>query len=283
VKEANLTHRKDRNMKSADIQQATNRAIEQLTAALNQGRSETLTDYLAAMARFHRYSMRNIMLIASQKPAATRVAGFRTWHRLGRFVKKGEKGIFILAPIMRRKIESPATDETAMPASFRLVCVFDISQTGGRELPAIGGVAGDPGQYREHLVTFVGKIGIGLEYSNQIAPALGTSSGGKITLLPGRAPAEEFLTLAHELAHELMHRTERRSTTSKCVRETEAEAVAFVVSRAIGLETISAAKDYIELYKGDANLLAESLALIQRTACEILEGIGEDEETFPPS
>jgi hypothetical protein len=268
-------------MKSADIQQVTNRAVEQLIAALNEGRSETLTRYLAAMARFHRYSLRNIMLIASQKPAATRVAGFRTWHRLGRFVKRGEKGIFILAPIMRPKMESAATDETAVPATFRLVCVFDISQTSGRELPAIGGVAGDPGQYRERLATFVGKIGIALEYSNQIAPALGTSSGGKITLLPGQTPAEEFVTLAHELAHELMHRTERRSTTSKYIRETEAEAVAFVVSQAIGLATVSAAKDYIELYNGDANVLAESLALIQRTACSILEGIGEDGEAVP--
>ena len=89
-------------MKSEQIKQITNNAIEQLITALNEGRSETLTQYLAAIGRFHRYSLRNVMLIASQKPTATHVAGFHTWHKLGRFVKKGETGILILAPIALR-------------------------------------------------------------------------------------------------------------------------------------------------------------------------------------
>ena len=76
---------------------------------------------------------------------------------------------------------------------------------------------------------------------------------------PDRPPAEEFSTLAHEVAHELMHRDERRASTSKRSRETEAEAVAFVVCQGIGLETGSAAQDYIQLYEGDAKLLSESL------------------------
>ena len=84
---------------------------------------------------------------------------------------------------------------------------------------------------------FVAVKGIALEYSEGIAPARGTSTGGKITLLPGQSLAEEFATLAHELAHEMMHRDERRKNTSKRSRETEAEAVAFVVCQAIGLET----------------------------------------------
>jgi hypothetical protein len=134
-------------------------------------------------------------------------------------------------------------------------------------------VSGDPREYLERLAAFISRLAIVLEYSEDIAPALGTSSGGKITLLPGQSPAGEFVTLSHELAHELMHRTERRSATSKCVRETEAEAVAYVVSQAIGLETISAAKDYIQLYNGDANLLIESLEIIQRTANSILAAI----------
>jgi hypothetical protein len=86
-------------MNSENIKKITNQAIEQLITALNEGRSETLTQYLAAIGRFHGYSLRNVMLIASQKPTATHVAGFHAWHKLGRFVKKGEKGIFILAPI----------------------------------------------------------------------------------------------------------------------------------------------------------------------------------------
>jgi len=109
------------------------------------------------------------------------------------------------------------------------------------------------------------------------------SEGGKITLLPGQQSAEEFATLAHETAHELMHRDERRCSTSKRIRETEAEAVAFVVCSAIGLETGSAAQDYIGLYGGDAKLLSESLEYIQRTATQILNVIGAEEFSAPPA
>jgi antirestriction factor ArdC-like protein len=84
-------------MKSEQIKEITDRASEQLVAALNAGHTESLTSYLKAIGRFHRYSLYNVMLIASQKPNASYVAGFRTWNQLGRFVKKGEKGILILA------------------------------------------------------------------------------------------------------------------------------------------------------------------------------------------
>ncbi len=271
-------------MKSEQVKQVTNKAIEQLAAALNEGRSETLTHYLAAIGRFHRYSLRNVMLIASQKPTAMHVAGFHTWHKLGRFVKKGEKGMLILAPVVRRKdeiVEQNDTDESLTTVGFRAAYVFDISQTDGQELPEIGRVNGDPSEYRERLGKFITEQGIALEYSQDIAPARGTSAGGKITLLPGQSPAEEFATLAHELAHEMMHRDQRRDSTSKRSRETEAEAVAFVVCQAIGLETGSAAQDYIQLYEGDAKLLTESLEHIQQTATRILNAIGAEGTSAP--
>jgi hypothetical protein len=135
---------------SENIKKVTNQGIEQLITALNEGRSETLTQYLAAIGRFHRHSLRNVMLIASQKPTATHVAGFHAWHKLGRFVMKGEKGILILAPIVRRKNESAEqneTDESSTPVGFRAAYVFDISQTDGQELPTIGSVDGDPRGY----------------------------------------------------------------------------------------------------------------------------------------
>src|ERR1700686_2308917 len=100
-----LTER-TKKMNSENIKKVTNQAIEQLVTALNEGRSETLTQYLAAIGRFHGYSLRNVMLIASQKPTATHVAGFHAWHKLGRFVKKGEKGILILAPVIRKRAEN---------------------------------------------------------------------------------------------------------------------------------------------------------------------------------
>jgi N-terminal domain of anti-restriction factor ArdC len=267
-------------MNSENIKKVTNQAIEQLVAALNQGRSETLTQYLAAIGRFHSYSLRNVMLIASQKPTATHVAGFHAWHNLGRFVKKGEQGILILAPIVRRKdksIEQNETDESSTPVGFRAAYVFDISQTDGQELPTIGGVNGDPREYRERLAKFATEQGIAIEYSADIAPARGISVGGKITLMPGQTPAEEFATLAHEVAHEMMHRDERRSSTSKRIRETEAEAVAFVVCHTIGLETGSASQDYIQLYECDAKLLTASLEYIQKTSAQILNTIGAEE------
>jgi hypothetical protein len=273
-------------MKVEQAKQIASKAIEQLSQALERGHSETLREYLAAIGRFHRYSLRNVMLIASQNPIATYVAGFHAWHKLGRFVKKGEKGILILAPIIRCKVQNNSeteADESSTAVGFRAAYVFDISQTDGQELPEIGSVNGDPREYRERLATFVVEHGIALEYSEDIAPARGTSAGGKITLLPGQSAGEEFATLAHEVAHEMMHRDQRRSSTSKGVRETEAEAVAFVVCSAIGLETGTAAQDYIGLYGGDAKLLNESLEHVQQTATQILSAIGADGASAPPS
>ena len=99
------------------------------------------------------------------------------------------------------------------------------------------------------------------------------SYGGKIGLLPGQSSAEEFSTLVHELAHEMLHKAERRTATTKTVRETEAEAVAFVVGKTIGLETGRASADYIHLYHGNASLLTESLEVIQKTSAVILAAI----------
>jgi hypothetical protein len=273
-------------MKIEQAKQIANKAIEQLSQALERGQSETLKNYLAAIGRFHRYSLRNVTLIASQKPTATHIAGFHAWRTLGRFVKKGEQGILILAPIVRAKnsnAEQAVTDESSTPVGFRAAYVFDISQTDGQELPELGSVNGDPSEYRERLGKFVTEQGIALAYSQDIAPARGTSAGGKITLLPGQSPAEEFATLAHELAHEMLHRDQRRAQTTKRVRETEAEAVSFVVCSGIGLEAGSAAQDYIQLYEGDAKLLTESLEHIQQTATRILNAIGAEESSAPPA
>jgi hypothetical protein len=273
-------------MKVEQAKQIVSKAIEELSQSLERGHSETLRNYLAAIGRFHRYSLRNVMLIASQNPAATHVAGFHTWHKLGRFVKKGEKGILILAPIVRPKnqgVEQTETDESSTAVGFRAAYVFDICQTDGQELPEIGTVTGNPSKYRERFDKFIAERGIALEYSSDIAPARGTSAGGKITLLPGQSAAEEFATLAHEVAHEMMHRDERRKNTTKRLRETEAEAVSFVVCSAINLETGSAARDYIQLYEGDAQVLTESLEHIQQTATLILDAICAEALSAPPA
>jgi hypothetical protein len=174
------------------------------------------------------------MLIARQKTDATNVAGIRTWNSLGRFVKRGEKGILILAPMVSKNRKK---DEDAEPE--------DVTQTEGKELPALSEVQGDVSGYRERLLKFVEAQGVELNYSERIGPAKSLSHGEKITLLLGMQPAEEFSTLAHEIAHEMLHRGDRRTLTTKQVRETEAEAVAFVVCQALGLQTGTASQDYV--------------------------------------
>ena len=255
--------------------------VQALIEQLEQGHSEALTAYLTAMGRFHNYSFGNILEIARQKPDATRVAGLYAWNQLGRKVKKGEHGIRILAPVIgiRRKKDEEADKDIraqnqAVLVGFRAAYVFDVSQTEGKELPEFSErVSGSAGEYRDRLVDFVIGQGIELEFKESIAPALGMSYGGKIALLPGQSSAEEFSTLVHELAHEMLHRAERRTATTKTVRETEAEAVAFVVGKTIGLQTNRASADYIHLYHGNAALLTESLEVIQKTSAVILSAL----------
>ena len=274
-------------MKFDEIKNKTKDAVDYLVQSLESGHSEVLTAYLGAMARFHSYSFGNVMLIARQKPDATNVAGIRTWNSLGRFVKRGEKGILILAPMIgnRRSRQNEIATEIdthnsadernteRQPIGFRAVYVFDISQTEGKELPSLTEVQGEVTGYRERLFDFVRSQRVELSYSERIAPAKGLSHGGRITLLSGMEPAEEFSTLVHEIAHEMLHRGDRRTLTTKQVRETEAEAVAFVVGRAIGLETGTASADYIQLWHGDADVLRESLEAVQQTAAVILKAV----------
>ena len=158
----------------------------------------------------------------------------------------------ILAPVVRKvePADSCSTEKESRIFGFRAVYVFDVSQTHGAPLPTIGVAEGEPGEYFFRLEQLVHEQGIALEYSDEIAPAKGMSCGKKIILLPGMAPAEQFSTLVHELAHEMLHRDARRTQTTQRVRETEAEAVAFVVSQGIGLDTNSAAQDYISLCVG---------------------------------
>ena len=126
-------------------------------------------------------------------------------------------------------------------------------------------ITGDVGENRDRLLAFIGRQGIELYFTEKIAPALGMSYGGRIAILSGQSKAEEFSTIVHELAHEMLHKAERHTATTRVVRETEAEAIAFVVSKAVGLEAGTASADYIHLYHDNASLLAESLEVIQQT------------------
>lgn len=260
-------------------------ALHHLMEELEQGRSEALTNYLSAMSRFHRYSWNNALLIHAQRPNATRVAGFHTWHDLDRSVRKGEKGIAILAPIIVKQKESPQTtkdpaqsEDVRRLTGFRTAYVFDVSQTEGKPLPEFAKTTGDPKDYTTNLKALAAKQGISVEYDANIAPAMGVSSGGRIRIATNLMPAEEFSVLTHELAHEMLHHRKDITRPPEVVRETEAEAVAYVVGRSIGLRTNSAAADYIKLYNGDKKTLAGSLAVIQETSSKILDELLPDRQ-----
>ena len=142
-------------------------------------------------------------------------------------------------------------------------------QTDGKALPEPGEASGDPGVKTAALKSAILERGIALEAVDNLDGALGTSSGGCIRILNGLSLATEFTTLVHEYAHELLHRADDRPA-SRDTRELEAEAVAFVVGGAVGLDTSDASRDYIHLYRGDREALSASLDRILRAASVIL-------------
>lgn len=269
-------------MNAEHIKILTENALDQLAADLERGSSDSLRRYLAAMAYFHHYSFRNLMLILSQNPDASRVAGFRAWKKLGRYVKKGEKGLVITAPMVLKR-----SDDEAQPGEqdtqhkeqdpggmlrFRGVYVFDVSQTDGDPLADLGQVQGEPGEFTQRLKEAITHKGIELVVEEMDVGTHGYSTGGRIAICPGLSPAEEFSVLVHELAHELLHRDGDRPETRR-VRELEAESVAFAVTHGVGLSPGTAASDYIQLYGGDKVALLKSLERVRTAATTILSAI----------
>lgn len=273
-------------MKANHARKVSEQAFNELVEAIEAGKSNKLVDYLKTMGRFHNYSLGNAILIGFQKPDATHVAGFRTWQKLGRQVKRNEKGIAIMAPIVWRKKVARVDEEEDGPDRqeetalvFKTAYVFDIGQTDGKPLPDFARVNGDPGMYPERLREYVASRGVKLEYSEAIGSAEGVSAGGLIRLKKGLTAAEKLSVLAHELAHETLHKDRENMPKEKKVRETEAEAVAFVVCHGIGLDTNSASSDYIQLYNGDKKTLLQSLERIQQVAAEILAAVMAGKES----
>jgi hypothetical protein len=270
------------NMNRDEALKRSDEALKELASALKEGKSEALLRYLDTMSKFHRYSFSNCLLIACQNPDATVVAGFHRWKQLGRWVRSGEKGIGIFAPLIsRRGGGDEATEEGSDSADsnvrklrgFRVVHVFDVSQTEGKELPKLGGIEGDPGEKLLRIEEMIREKGIELSYEESLGGALGVSQGGKISVLSSLSLAETFSTLVHELAHELLHRGDRRKETTRVIRETEAEAVAYVVAKAVGLSLSTHSVDYIQLWNGDEAVLMQSLELVRDVSSEVITAL----------
>lgn len=275
-------------MQAEHAKKIADQSLTALVDALAQGKSAALLTYLAVMGRFHRYSFRNVCLIAMQRPDATRVAGYSAWTQLGRHVKKGEKGIVVVAPMVIKpddKKQPPTEDgtESRPILRFRGVHVFDISQTDGEPLPELARTQGDPGTHLARLQEAIRSRGITLDHDDLPDGCDGVSRGGRISIRAGMPPAEEFAVTVHELAHELLHRDKEaraKGMAGKTLRETQAEAVAHVVCSAIGLEVGDSARDYIQLYEGDSQVLIRSLEQVQAAASTIIEAIVGEERAL---
>ena len=247
--------------------------IQTLAEATDQARvSSVMTDYLESCARFHQYSSHNIWLIRFQKPEATRVAGFQRWKKMGRFVRKGESGIPILAPIFR-KVQEEDSDYAKL-VNFRVVYVFDISQTEGEPLP-LPPEWKSPQQHVElqaRLTAFAEQNDIRVNVQELSGEIQGISRGGVIEL----SPQAGTKTLIHEIAHELMHQ-QRGLQRSQQIEELEAESVAYVVGRYFGLDDL-ASPNYVALHGVDAALILAHMQRIQETAKDMISTMEKESE-----
>lgn len=257
---------------AAELKNEITKHIEELAKATDSARvSEEMTRYLDICSRFHQYSPCNVWMILMHKPEASYVSGYKKWQTLNRFVRKGEKGIPILAPLVfKENKQDPNSDEVLM--GFKVVYVYDVSQTDGDPLP-------DPPDWKspeknkeleEKFIQFANSKEIQVSVVKQAGEIQGVSKGGSIEIDPSAGTK----TLIHEIAHELMHRDEN-SPVESCLRELEAESVAYIVCNHFGLE-ISSSPNYIALHGADSEMIKGHLERIRKTAMEV---IGEVEKS----
>lgn len=282
--------------------------LKALTDQLEQGVSDIFQSgqyaaYLTAMSKFHHYSFGNTMLIFMQCPNATNVAGYHDWRRnFGRQVKRGERGITILAPCPYRRqeeVEEAASDGSSSTSiqwvqrmGFRTVTVFDVSQTEGKPLPELAKkLTGDAAQY-ESMVAALRSIS---PYPISIESFPGGAYGccdfveQRILVQPDMSQTQTIKTMIHEVSHAKLHAPEKTEELpqhkQRFVREMEAESVAYVVCRHFGIDTSDYSFGYVAGWRRGRELsqLRESLDLIRNTAAELIDGISPPRELTPPA
>jgi antirestriction protein ArdC len=259
-------------MKSQELLSHLKSRIEELAQAVDQARaSREMLDYLSSMAKFHRYSAANCMLILSQCPHATKVAGFMTWKRLfGRQVNRGETGIKILAPMPYTTTEQdPETREEIEVRKlwFKVVHVFDISQTRGQPLPEVDWKgSGRQERLESALIAYAQSLGIEVQRAD-LGHACGVSLKGKILFSEdGNVPR----TLAHEIVHETAS-----VTACRAVREILTDAAAHVVCLHFGVDPGQSTANYIALWQGTADDVLENMEFIRGVAHTVIDGVTE--------
>jgi len=284
-----MLRRRRKVMKTTELNKICREYTAELVEAVKtEGNDERLLDYFEFCSRFHHYSFQNRILIWICRHDATFVAGFKAWQKMGRFVKKGEKGIPIFAPmrIKVKKGEEWDPEAVSVPEGsskpedevlrFKVVYVWDVSQTDGDPLPENPDVMSVKGEITGELLSALEEVvraeGIDLEYVDKIfRGAVGMSRKGKIDVRADLNREQRFSVLAHELGHGLLHGPQERTKLSRKVKELEAEATAFVVSRHFGLDT--KAPTYLALYRVEEVDITASLDRIVSTASKIIRGI----------
>ncbi|MBR6677511.1 MAG: ImmA/IrrE family metallo-endopeptidase [Oscillospiraceae bacterium] len=292
---------------------AADQRITELTEQLENGVKEIFSsgryrEYLQAMSKFHYYSAGNVMLILLQCPTATCVAGFHRWKKeFGRYVKKGAKGIQILAPCLgkcfRQKEErDPATGEVVCNPDgtpktvlqvetirrYKVATVFDVSQTEGRELPGLG-VEELHGEVENFPLIFermcsISPLPVMLESISDSAKGYTSFSEKRIVVRSGMSEVQTLKTLIHEIAHAKLHdpaTTGEEQRKNRSEREVEAESIAFVVCQYMGIDTSDYSFGYVAGWSADKELdeLKASLELIRSTAKEVIAAIEEPEHS----
>ena len=285
--------------------------LKEITDRLEQGitelfDSERYKEYLRVMSKFHNYSFNNTLLIAMQKPDASLVAGFTAWkNQFQRNVKKGEKGIKIIAPSpfkIKQEMEKidpqtqkpvigkdgkPVTEEKeiTIPA-YKVVSVFDVSQTEGKELPdiAVDALTGDVEQYSDFFAALekTSPVPIGFEKIEGGAHGYYHLEDKRIALDEGMSELQTLKTAIHEIAHAKLHdidrnapKDEQQPRVDRRTREVEAESVAYTVCQHYGLDTSDYSFGYVAGWSSGRELaeLKSSLETIRSAAADIINSI----------
>ena len=270
--------------------------IESSLAAINT--NEDWLQYLCFQSKFYNYSFGNTILIYSQNPEASYVKGYKAWNQLGRYVKKGSKGLAILAPCFKKteffkEPENKAEYHDAegekeikkVISGFRVTYVYDIADTDGSDeyLPVlVKGLAGNSDAEKEiyeRLLAFIST-------EHTVTEVTGTSSKGSYNLDTGIICVrgdldylQRIKTLLHEYAHALDFKMHPEPDVSRNRRELIAESVAFVVSMRLGLDTSSYSMSYIKSWLKDADELKIIADTVQKVSARIINNLAESSDS----
>ena len=257
--------------------------LEELSAGIAElTTSERWTRYLDVQSKFYAYSPNNVMLIMLQNPYATRVAGYHAWQELGRQVVAKESALRILAPMKYKNEDAPEGEKASEIRGFKLVPVFDISQTDGPELPDV--VSKLEGLAPEGVFARLTEFAEGLGFCVERPPSLEggangdtTHSLGRIRVAASNSEAQQVKTLAHEIAHALLHDPATATTRelTRGLRELDAESAALVICAALGMDTSDYSFGYVAGWAGGGpeavKGITASASRIQRAASAVLK------------